>query len=435
MSDHPEQALLLRYIDGELPGRKSRAIQRHLEACWECRTEVEELQETVAECVRYRKQVLAEGLPAPPQEWRDIYREFDRIDAQTPRRAFLPWRWGLAAATAALAVAGVVQGVVQYAAHYKVREAALVKSGNTNSAASSKITEPPIRNSTESGAVSVEVPPRSAVPSRPAAIVHGPTASISDELLVMSVLHEIGADLGDPVQVSLSDGRVQVSGVGVAPERKQKILAALEPLPNVARNFSDPPRAPLPNGAQLSNDAALPNHTQAQPAAASTAPGVFQSRLEAQLGGRGPVDRFAGQVLNWNESAMAHAYALRLLAQKFPPGGSIASMNEQDRATLRGLARDHLVALAAPLADFDRVLVPVLIGLGATSSRTVAAADAWQGAAEQVFQAARRIEVLSSLLLGVTPGESGHADLPSELLGAVNELRADLDQNQRLLGR
>jgi anti-sigma factor RsiW len=435
MSNHPEQSLLLRYIDGELPGRKSRAIQRHLEACWECRTEMEELQETVAECVRYRKHFLAEALPAPPREWRDIYREFDRIDAHTPRRALIPWRWGLAAATAALAVAGVAR----YAAYYKVHEAALgnlVNSGNTNSAASSKISEPPIRSSTESGAVSVEVPPRSAVPSRPAAIVHGPTASISDELLVMSVLHGIGADLGDPVQVSLSDGRVQVSGMGVSPERKRRILAALEPLPNVARSFSDPPPAPLPNDAALPNDTPPPNAAAAaQTAVASTSPGVFQSRLEAQLGGRGPVDRFTRQVLNWNESAMAHAYALRLLAQKFPPDGSIASMNEQDRATLRGLARDHVVALAAPLADFERGLVPVLTGLGATSSRTAAAADSWQGAAEQVFQAARRIEVLSSLLLGVTPGESGHADLPSELLGAVNELRADLDQNQRLLGR
>jgi hypothetical protein len=422
MSNHPEQSLLLRYIDGELPGRKSRAVQRHLEACWECRTEVEELQQTVAECVRYRKVVLAEALPAPPREWRDIYREFERIDAATARRAFFPWRWGLAAALAALAVAGTL--------YYKVHEAALVDLGNANLATSSKITEPPIRSSTESGAVTVEVPPRSAVPSRPAAIVPGPTASISDELLVMSVLHEIGADLGDPVQVSLSGGRVQVRGVGVAPERQRKILAALEPLPNVARNFSDPPAALLPsdappNGAP-SNDAA------AQPAAAPTAPGAFQSRLEAQLGGRGPVDRFTGQILNWNESAMAHAYALRLLAQKFPTD---ASLNDQDRATLRGLARDHLVALAAPLADFDRVLVPVLTGFGATSSRAVAAADAWQGAAEQVFQASRRIEVLSSLLLGVTPGEIGHADLPSELLGAVNELRADLDQNQRLLGR
>src|SRR6202020_280851 len=105
------------------------------------------------------------------------------------------------------------------------------------------------------GAVAVEVPSRSAVPSRTAAIVPGPTASISDELLVMSVLHGIGADLGDPVQVSLSDGRVQVSGMGVAAERKRKILAALEPLPNVAHNFSDPPLTPLPHDAPPANDA------------------------------------------------------------------------------------------------------------------------------------------------------------------------------------
>jgi hypothetical protein len=410
MNNHPEKSLLLRYIDGELPGRKSHSVQRHLEACWECRTEAEELQETVADCVRYRKQVLAETLPAPPQEWRDIYREFDCLDAAAPRRVFIPWRWGLAAATAALAVAG--------AYYYKAHEAPL----NYKEFSSNKITEPLLRNSADSGAAPVEVPPRSAVPSRQAAIVPRPTASISDELQVLSVLHGIGADLGDPVQVSLSGNRVQVSGVGLTPERKQKILAALEPLPNVALSFSTPPAAPLPVDAGA-----------AQPTLASTAPGAFQTRLEAQLGGRGPLDRFTAQVLNWNESAMAHAYALHLLARQFP---SDTSMSEQDRATLRGLARDHLMALAGPSANFDRALVPVLDGLGAnSSSRGTAVSNDWQGASEQLFQTARRVEVLSSMLLGVTPVESEHADLPSELLGAINELRADLNQNQRLLGR
>jgi hypothetical protein len=238
----------------------------------------------------------------------------------------------------------------------------------------------------------------------------------------MSVLHEIGADLGDPVQVSLSDDRVQVSGVGVAPERKQKILAALDPLPNIAIHFSDPTPAPLPDDAATG-----------QARVAPTGPGAYQARLEAQMGGRGPLDRLTGQVLNWNDSAMAHAYALRLLAQQFP---SDASMSEHDRATLRGLARDHLTALAVPMANFDRALVPVLNDLGANSiSPSAALPSAWQTASEQVFQAARRVEVLSSMLLGVTPGQSADPDLPSKLLGAVNELRADLDQNQRLLGR
>jgi hypothetical protein len=245
----------------------------------------------------------------------------------------------------------------------------------------------------------------------------------------MSVLHGIGADLGDPVQVSLSDGRVQVRGVGLAPERQQKILAAIEPLPKVVTHFSNPPLAPLPNDAGAGQTAVAP-----------TSPNPFQTRLEAQLGGRGLVDRFTGQILNLNETAMAHAYALRSLAQQFP---NDASLNETDRATLRGLARDHLVAMAAPLASFDQVLVPVLTGLGATSSSRPALADAaqaawqasWQGTAEHLFQAARRVEMLSSMLLGVASGDSVHADLPSELLGAVNDLRADLDQNQRLLGR
>jgi hypothetical protein len=254
-----------------------------------------------------------------------------------------------------------------------------------------------------------------------AAIVPGQTASITDELQVLSALHQIGADLGDPIQVSLSKDSVQVRGVGLTPARKQKILAALEPLPKIETYFSDPAAAPLPIDAGA-----------AQPAVAP-APNRYAARLEAQFGGRGLVDRFTGQVLNWNETAMAHAYALRSLAQQFP---SDASMNDADRATLRGLVHDHLAAISSPVTNFDNELAPVLTGLGATSStRTSVSSDTWQSAAELVFQAARRVEMLSSMLLGVTPGESAHADLPSELLGAVKDLRADLDQNQRLLGR
>src|SRR6185312_7743972 len=180
---------------------------------------VEGLKSTVADCIRYRKEILAEALPAPPREWVDIYREFDRIDATAPRRPVFPWRWGSAAATAALAIAGGY--------YFKAHEAPVAE---RKVASSSKITEPLLRNSVESGAATVEVPSQPAVPSRQAAVVPGPTASISDELQVLSALHEIGADLGDPVQVSLSDSHVQVSAVGLAPERKRKILAALEPL-------------------------------------------------------------------------------------------------------------------------------------------------------------------------------------------------------------
>ena len=41
---HPEDGVLLRYLDGELPARKSRQVRGHLEACWQCRTAVEDLE-------------------------------------------------------------------------------------------------------------------------------------------------------------------------------------------------------------------------------------------------------------------------------------------------------------------------------------------------------------------------------------------------------
>src|SRR5580704_15345551 len=112
---HPEDGLLLRYIDGELPARKSRQVKKHLEACWECRTELDELHETVTACVRYRKTVLAACLPPPPSAWADLRHGFERIDAEEKGWSFRfpQWQWALGAAASVLAVCGV---------YYELRE-------------------------------------------------------------------------------------------------------------------------------------------------------------------------------------------------------------------------------------------------------------------------------------------------------------------------
>ncbi len=78
---HPEEEQLLRYSDGELPARASSEVRSHLEACWQCRANLEELEQTVGACVRYRSTVLQRHLPAPPAPWTDIYRSFGEIDA------------------------------------------------------------------------------------------------------------------------------------------------------------------------------------------------------------------------------------------------------------------------------------------------------------------------------------------------------------------
>ncbi|MEI9975958.1 MAG: hypothetical protein WDO73_30215 [Ignavibacteriota bacterium] len=98
----------------------------------------------------------------------------------------------------------------------------------------SEIAETSTESAVGSGVVSVDAPVRAAEPpSRPAAFAPGSPASISDELRVLSALSGIEADLGDPVEVNLSGGKVVVRGEGVAPHRQELIRATLANHPNV----------------------------------------------------------------------------------------------------------------------------------------------------------------------------------------------------------
>src|SRR5579872_5300763 len=112
---HLDDGLALRYLDGELSAHKARQVRRHLEACWQCRAEIEALETTVADCMRYRKQVLEAQLPEAPNPWADLTRGFDRIDAELSSEPF--WKrlfhippslvWSAAAVAVAVLVCAV----------------------------------------------------------------------------------------------------------------------------------------------------------------------------------------------------------------------------------------------------------------------------------------------------------------------------------------
>jgi hypothetical protein len=67
--EHPPETVLLRYLDGELDARRAAAIREHLEACWQCRTETEELQETIRDYVHFHKARITPSIPRPPRCW------------------------------------------------------------------------------------------------------------------------------------------------------------------------------------------------------------------------------------------------------------------------------------------------------------------------------------------------------------------------------
>jgi hypothetical protein len=107
---HKGEEQLLRYADGELPAREAAEVRQHLEACWQCRAALAELEDLVGRCMRYRRDVLQVALPPPPLPWTDIRRKFDEVELSSARVSWLgrlgnfrlPGRWIPVAVTAAL---------------------------------------------------------------------------------------------------------------------------------------------------------------------------------------------------------------------------------------------------------------------------------------------------------------------------------------------
>jgi anti-sigma factor RsiW len=524
---HLEDGQLLRYLDGELPSRQTRRVRGHIEACWECRAAVEELEGAIADCVQYRKQVLQAHLPPPPDPWADLSAGFARIDSEVGAGSWWArlgdWlaapaarRWAMTAAGALVLAAGLYYRFhetpsVQASALLKravavaatrpaparqirirtsVRNRAVIPAmfreakysadnplsaksyqdwraglrAKTDEVATKPDPQTPgqqryeIRTTAAAGDLAMarltlratdlrpvegrfefrnrewveyeeisdasttdggtpadtrlEGPMRQTVPSRSAALPSGSSASISEELRVVAALHEIGADLGDPVEVNLVDGRVIVSGVGVTAERQREIRRALEDIPYVVVRFSEP---------TLAGAAAADAGLDTDPAGRNAG---MQSRLEQQLGGRAEFERVSGHLLEVADSAMARVYALRSLSQRFHGG---AVMSGADATRLNDLARNHLAVLTTHVNDLHRTLAPVLVSLGGkTAQGRPATSGSWQAAVEDLFRISRRMEQLLSSLLGATPDAApGH--VPTELLGSLADMKVEIE--------
>jgi len=150
LGHHPEEEQLLRYADGELPAGPAASVRSHLEVCWQCRTELQELQGVIGECVKYRKNVLERHLPAPPSPWGDLYRQFEEIDASAGRGFFIdpllqvlqyPVRHARRWAPAAAALAIILAVVYRYTFTPAVEAAELLR----KAAVAAELTPPKTR--------------------------------------------------------------------------------------------------------------------------------------------------------------------------------------------------------------------------------------------------------------------------------------------------
>jgi hypothetical protein len=516
---HLEDEQLLRYADGESSARDTAAIRSHLEACWQCREQLEQLQNTVGECVRYRKNILQRHLPPPPSPWTDIYRGFGEIDATLAQASFRERvarvlrapaysarRWAAVAVTImavcvlyyrfrqappvqaaellrkAIAAADAHPGkprriqirtkdriltpdalsslqVLFHQAHYdwdnplsaksyqawrdsladkrdeviEERDAYRIRTDTGSGelmAATLKIRTQDFRPVEERfefrnrGWVEITELPGDAEP--PVLIAEGnkadnhpkmsprtttASATIGDELHVLASLHRVGADLGDPIEVSRAGGDVLVAGVGIAPQRQQEIHDALGAQKHVVVRFSEPAPARLEP-----ERGAHPDIQQ------------LQAQMAEQIGGRVDFSQLAAHVLDLSEPMMARAYALRRLAERIPIEAE-AELSTQDRQLLKSLQQEHIEALRRQTAEIDRLLRPALESV--TGAARSSPDSIISSSAEELFQSARRVEKLLAVMFGAAPPESPSDQVPSQLLSNLAQLRARVEAYDR----
>jgi len=263
-------------------------------------------------------------------------------------------------------------------------------------------------------------------PTAGASTTASTSATAGDEVRVLAALNRVGADLGDPIEVSRAGGEILVSGVGIAPQRQQEIKDALRSQTHVAVRFSE----------------SAPEKVQPEPEAPTDGSvnadiERLQARVASRIGGRVYFAQLASQVLDLTEPMMSRAYALRRLAEQFPAEVE-SELTGPDRRLLGSLVSEHTDALRRHAAELDRLLRPALGPVSATPDGA-ASSGAWQPATEELFQSARRVDTMIAVLFGAAAGDTPGEQSPAQLLSSLAQLRTRLDAyddlSKQALGR
>ena len=391
---HPEEADLLRYSDGELRAGDTERIARHLEACWDCRTRLDDLKNTIAEYVRYRRSVLEPGFPPPPQDWQNLSREFVRIQAAAePSR---PWR-RIFERRAVWLLAGTLTagtGIFYYATKQRPVERPAAPATSVSQPAPAVMPAGP------------EKITRAIPPTRKAA---QPAPGPEDELRVIAALDRIGADLGDPVAVTRASNRIVVTCIGLDARRTEELRDALKGLPQVSIEAS--PKASVSTGG---SPVEVTGVTQ----------GAVPAAFAGQFSSPAAYEKFVDGLLKNTDSIMARAHALRLLATRFPPEVESA-MSADGKATLTTIRLQHEMVLARELATLDRSTQPYL-GPMEIAPGSGAGGERWQARSLRVFTESEQVDRLAgSIFAGSDKG--GVQSTPAALAAALAKLKADAE--------
>jgi hypothetical protein len=216
-----------------------------------------------------------------------------------------------------------------------------------------------------------------------------PSSNLDDiEMDVRWALHEIAADLGEPVEILRdSSDAVTVSVRMNSIVRQKQIQEVLRGQAHVRFRLDLPSSNPKPI-AEAPVAAPVPLSTAR--AFSQPVPHLDDERLIQWFGSSQIKESFARSVLEMSTAILAHLYALKDLAVRWSASSELI-LTPQAKTTLKAIVRDHVRTATKECAHLRLTIAP-LVERFAPQVRPTAAGDdpgSWQAAVALSLAAAR----------------------------------------------
>jgi hypothetical protein len=181
---------------------------------------------------------------------------------------------------------------------------------------------------------------RPELPKVPERIALDPSVMTHQEVMVVARLHELKADLGEPIELErTSADRLVLTGSGLSADRAQQIRQALAGLPDLTMHFV----VPHATGGSSGLGAPAPVARRAM---------AFEAELIQYAGGRPALEKLTDSVLDAGDQLTMYVHALDNLEKRFA-GVDVSS---EDRAVLDGIQRDDRSNAAQAARALARLL-------------------------------------------------------------------------------
>jgi hypothetical protein len=279
---------------------------------------------------------------------------------------------------------------------------------------------------------SAVLPPPPGAPSFHAVLPDARQIAAS-EVEVRTILHRIGADLGEQISVRpLANGTIAVDGVAEGEQRKQQIDNALSSVPHT--------RVRVITVAQAAAHA-QPEHSLAAVntiTLVAARPPLLEEQLEKRFPGTDQRREYVNQALSLCQSASARAWALNRLADRYTPQ-QVAWLGPEAQHQLQSLLGDHITALREDISRLQNQLGQVLSSASNTaaantdtSSGMNSPSDDWRS---RVHRAHSSVEITNETVSALLTGASDSSDSPDKLQLRLRTTLTQLQAELPLLDR